>query len=106
MLIVALMLSIGLAVGEGYLLYRATRSLLRFDDIFQGLIPILDEYSTDLTRMTSANIDGILVDHPEVARFHARNMRARVSIQQTLDSIMSVTPRRKKKTELPRPDVE
>ncbi len=97
-----------MALVSGFLLYRAARRLLQFDEVFQGLIPLLDEYSGDLVRMTSADLDGIMVDHPEVLSFHRRNMRARRDIQLVIDSITSISPRppRRSDPKLPLPDME
>lgn len=90
----------------GYVVYVGSRRLLQFDSLFQEITAVLDGYSTDLVRMTSADIDGILTDHPEVKTFHLRNMRARSDVQSALDTITEITPRRKKAPALPRPDME
>ena len=105
--IIALLLLI-VALAEGLLLYRASRRLLQFDDLFQGTIAVLDSYSSDLVEMSSADLDGILVDHPEVITFHKRNMRARRELQSALDSITSVFPRKppRRDPKLPAPDME
>lgn len=91
---------------QGYLLYRASVRLLQFDDVFQGIAPILSGYADDLVGMSSANIDGILVDHPEVAAFHRRNIAAQREIASLIESVIALTPRRPSKPALPRPDTE
>lgn len=105
--LVALALFI-IAGVEALLLLRASRRLLQFDDLFQQTVGVLDVYSSDLVRMSSADLDGILVDHPEVEAFHRRNMSARREIQGILEALVAVSPRRPKRPvpELPRPDVE
>lgn len=93
---------------EAWLLLKASRRLLQFDDLFQQIVGVLDAYSSDLVKMSSADLDGILVDHPEVEAFHRRNMSARREIQRALETLVAVSPRRPKRPvlELPRPDVE
>ncbi len=88
------------------LLQRAVRRLIQYDDIFQAIMPVLAEYSSDLERMSSADLDGILVDHPEVLNFHRRNRLAKQQVESLVDSITKLVPERKKAQELPRPDVE
>lgn len=89
------------------LLVRASRRLLQFDDLLQETLHVLDRYSDDLLKMTSGNIDGTLVDNPEVMGFHARNVRTRLEIQGAVDAISTVSPRRRNvDVNLPRPDVE
>lgn len=97
-----------IALIESWLLFRASRRLLQFDDLFQQTVGVLDSYSSDLGRMSSADLDGILVDHPEVTAFHKRNMSARRDIQGALEMLTAVSPRRAKRPskELPRPDME
>ncbi len=95
-----------LAIVLGYLLYRASRAVLMFDDVLQGIVPVLEEYGRDLERMASADIGGILIDHPEVSAFHARNMRALASIHGIFESVASMVPKRRPVPVLPRPDVE
>lgn len=96
------------AVAEAWLLIRASRRLLQFDDLFQRTVDVLDSYSSDLTRMVSADIDGILADHPEVESFHRRNMSVRHDIGVILEMLTAVTPRRPKRPDakFPRPDLE
>lgn len=95
-----------LVAALSILLVRATKRLLQFDDIWQGILPELESYSADLARMASADLDGILVDHPEVLTFHKRNLRAKKVIESILDSVTQMTPERKKPPALPRPDME
>jgi hypothetical protein len=96
------------SLAEGLLLFRAARRLLQFDDLFQDTAEVLDGYSSDLAEMSSADLDGILVDHPEVIAFHKRNMRARRDVQSILDSVTAVSPRRPRRRDpkLPLPDME
>lgn len=91
---------------ETALLVWATRRLIQYDDIFQSILPVLEEYGKDLEKMSSADLDGILVDHPEVLRFHRRNRIAKQQIESLVDSVTKLAPERKPPPELPRPDVE
>lgn len=105
---IALLVLALLVFVESILLVRASRRLLQFDDLFQDLVAVLEEYSADLTKMVSADLDGVMVDHPEVIAFHQRNMRARRAVQSSLESIVasvSTSRRTRKKQSLPRPDV-
>ena len=95
-----------LICGLGFLLYRASRALLQFDSLFQGIVETLEGYSDDLTKMSSADIAGVLADHPEVAAFHMRNMRARADVRAHLEEVRKSRPSRRKAPTLPRPDAE
>lgn len=106
MLEVALIVAVLVILGQGYLLYRGATRLLQFDELFQRVAMTLEDYSEDLVRMTSADIDGILTDHPEVKAFHLRNMGARRDIRLALEDVTRHTPRRRKAPALPRPDME
>lgn len=97
---VVLFLSIVLNVVAIVLLVRAARRLLQFDDIWQAIIPELEDYSIDLKGMSSGDI---LIDHPEIEMFHKRNVRALQSLESILDSVKSVRPKREKPPVLPRP---
>ena len=92
--------------GLCYVLVRLSQRLLQFDSLFQDVMSILDSYSTDLVRMTSADIDSVLTDHPEVISFHMRNTRASLEIKRALGEISKITPPRRKAPALPKPDVE
>lgn len=106
LLVILLALAVAVNFALGRLLYRATQRLLQFDDIFQSIHPVLSEYSDDLKRMSSGDLDGILVDHPEILAFHRRNLAARVAVESIVDSVTKTRPERKKKPRLPRPDME
>ena len=94
------------AIGLGFLLARATRRLIQYDDIFQGILPVFESYAADLERMSSGHLDGILVDHPEVLNFHRRNRLAKQQFESIVDSVTKLVPERKRPPELPRPDME
>ena len=87
----------------GVLLFRGGRRLLQFDDIFQEILPELQNYSADLRKLSSGDL---LLDHPEVVTFHKRNLRALKSLESIIDSVASVTPKQVKPLALPRPEVE
>lgn len=107
MLGVALIAAVLVILGQGYLLYKAARRLLQFDELFQRIGVTLEGYSEDLAKMTSADIDSVLTDHPEVRMFHLRNMAARKDVQNALEEVTRQTPpRRRKAPALPRPDLE
>lgn len=107
-MLIAILLAISVALNfaMGRLLVRASRRLIQFDDVFQGIMPVLEQYSDDLARMSSADLDGILVDHPEILAFHRRNLVAKTAIESIVDSVSRMTPKRPKAPELPRPDME
>lgn len=105
-MLVALIALIAIALLEGLVIYRAVTRMLQFDSILQRIVDTLDSYSTDLIRMSSADIDGILVDHPEVLRFHQRNMKARAEVMGAIEDVTRETPRRRKAPAPPRPDME
>jgi hypothetical protein len=87
-----------------FLLVRAARRLLQFDEIFSGILPVLTDYSVDLARMTKGDL---LLDNPEVLKFHKRNMNALANIEMITKEITEVAPPRPKRdTKLPAPDVE
>lgn len=108
MIFIAILFALSVAVNAASirLLFRASRRLLQYDDIFQNILPVLEEYDQDLVEMTSADLDGILADHPEVRAFHVRNMAARRAIESIVDSVTKLAPERKEALALPRPDME
>jgi len=106
LLLSLLVASLAFNVMAALLIVRAVRRLLQYDDIFQGILPELTKYSEDLSRMSSADLDGIMVDHPEVLAFHKRNQRALKTVKSIVDSVTKIVPERKKPSALPRPDVE
>lgn len=107
-MIVVILLSISIALNAALLriCFRAFRRLLQFDDIFQGIMPVLDSYSKDLEEMSSADLDGILTDHPEILAFHRRNLAAKRDIESVVDSVTKMGPERREAPALPRPDME
>ncbi len=106
MLLFTLVIIFLIAVTQSILLYMATKKLLQFDDVFAGIYPELLKYSQDLKRMASGDLNGIMVDHPEIAAFHKRNMTALKTVESIVDSVTKMMPRRPKLPELPRPDME
>lgn len=99
-MIISLIISVVFNVALGTVLFRFSRRLLQFDEIWQGILPVLFEYAEDLRKMLSADL---LIDNPDVIRFHKRNQQA----LSELDSITeSVKFRVREKKRLPRPDVE
>lgn len=68
-----LVLSIGLNGGLMWLLVRASRRLLQFDDLWERAAGVLFDYSDDLQVMLSSDL---LTDNPEVLAFHRRNKAA------------------------------
>lgn len=106
MLIFLLATFVVISLVEGALLVRASKRLLQFDEVLQGIVPVLDSYSEDLKRMSSAEMDGILVDHPEVLTLHKRNQAHKKAIESVVDSVTKLTPARPKAPKLPRPDWE
>lgn len=93
-------------IGLLFILVRATRRLIEYDDLWQAILPVLQDYGDDLAKMSSANLDGILVDHPEVLNFHRRNRLAKQQIESLVGSIVKLVPEREKAPALPRPDME
>lgn len=105
---IVLVISLALNVVAIYAIVRGGRRLFEFDEIFQEILPPLIAYGNDLKEMSSADLDGILVDHPEVLRFHKRNLQARQEIESVIDSVTNIAPPRPKARtpELPKPDME
>ena len=103
MAILVIILLVLTNVGTLILLIRAARRLLQFDDMLQRTWGVLAEYSVDLTDMAKGDL---LLDSPEVIKFHKRNMNALYQISTIADEIGQVTPpRAKRDTKLPAPDV-
>lgn len=90
------------AIGEGFLLVRASKRLLQFDELFNLILEPMRSYSDVLRRVTKS--EGILHDHPEVLDFHRANMELLQRIDQAVISIQEARPKKKKKEELPRPE--
>ena len=92
-------------IAQTILLTRAAKRLLQFDDIMQAIFPVMGEYSADLKRMSSGDL---LIDSPEVAEFHRRNLQALKEVESIVEWVAVVAPQRKKeqKIQLPRPEVE
>jgi len=104
MFIFLLSFSITLNVGLVYLLIRASRRLLEFDDIWSGILPVLVDYAVDLRQMSSGDL---LLDNPEVVKFHKRNLNALATIESIAQQVAEIKPLPPKRdTNLPRPDVE
>lgn len=97
-LLAALLLLSGALV---FLLIRATRRLLEFDELWQQILPVLLGYADDLRKMLSLDL---LTDNPEVVAFHKRNLRMLSEIDEIAKSVRSVAPQRIVGN-LPRPDV-
>jgi predicted TIM-barrel enzyme len=106
MLIVLLVIVSVIAVLEGALLFRASKRLLQFDDVFQMILPVLEDYAADLKKMSSGNLDGVLVDNPEVLAFHKTNQAHKVAIESIVDSVTKMNPPRAKTPRLPKPEWE
>lgn len=100
LLITVASISVILNVGMGAVLFRFSKRLLQFDDIWERVLPVLFEYAEDLRKMVSADL---LLDNPEVIRFHKRNMQALADIDAITESTRERVRRSKR---LPRPDVE
>ncbi len=98
-----LTLSVLINVGMGLLLFRATRRLLQFDDIWRSILPELQSYTIDLKKMASGDV---LQDHPEVVKFHRRNLRALKALESIVDSIVNEQPAVPPQPALPRPEAE
>ncbi len=95
-----------LSIVEGALLIRASKRLLQFDDVFQGITPVLEGYSSELKRMSSVDLNGILADHPEVLAFYKTNQAHKAAIESVVDSVTKMTPPREKPSRLPKPEWE
>ena len=83
-----------------YLLARAARRLLEFDEVWKRAMPVLFEYAEDLRKMLSADL---LTDNPEVVAFHKRNLRALTELDAITREVGGMTRRVEKG---PPPDVE
>lgn len=91
-------------VATFLLLVRASRRLLEFDAIWSGILPVLTDYAQDLGQMTKGDL---LLDNPEVIKFHNRNLNALAAVEMIARQITEMTPPRPKRdTKLPAPDVE
>ncbi len=99
----ALVILLLISILEGILLARAAKRLLQFDEILQEITPELESYAEDLQQFVKGEI---LLDHPEVAAFHRRNLRALHTVESIRDSVVNARPAKKKPVALPRPDVE
>lgn len=108
MMLIAIILAISVALNVALvrLFMRGAQRLMQYDDILQEILPILEDYGADLTEMSSGNLTGALVDHPEILAFHKRNIAARHAVESIVDSVTRMTPERKKTPVLPRPDME
>lgn len=102
MLFAIILILIAAVVGEAVLLVRAAKRLLQYDDIWQQITPILEDYSADLRKTLKSDL---LIDNPEVVSFHKRNQQALKAIESIVDSVVNVIPVRKRPPVLPRPDV-
>jgi hypothetical protein len=85
------------------LLVRATRRLLQFDDIFGEIVGSLTGYADDLRKMSSG---GVLLDHPEVTKFHNRNLKTLKALDAAVKKVEGIRPPAEPTTPLPLPDVE
>ncbi len=88
--------------AETFLLVRASRRLLQFDEIFQMIIEPMQEYSNALRKIASA--EGLLHDHPEVVEFHRANMNLLAHIDAAVRAVREERPEKKKREQLPRPE--
>ena len=102
-LVFGLSLSLLLNVVAGVLLARAAMRLFQYDDICRNILPILEDYSEDLTKLAKGDL---LIDNPEVLAFHRRNLQAVKDLDATVGSVLSVVPPRPKKPVGSRPVVE
>lgn len=87
----------------GYLLVRAARRLLEFDDLMQVIVEPMQEYQEELAKIAQA--EGLLTDHPEVISFHRANVIMLAKIRSAIASIQEVRPQRDEVKGLP-PQVE
>lgn len=89
--IVFLLLIIG---GLSFLLVRASRRLLQFDEVFEHIVPVLEDYGGELKRTLSA---GLLEDHPEVVAFHKLNVFALSKIDAITEMARAMRPKKQPK---------
>lgn len=101
MIIFALFVIFVLLLLSTFLLWKSTKRLLEFDDMFQRIIQPMSEYSETLSRITSA--EGILHDHPEVVEFHRANVKLLAEINGSINSVKEILPK-VKKSSLPSPE--
>lgn len=85
--------------GTAFLLVRATKRLLQFDEFFQSILIPMQEYRDGLRRIATA--EGILHDHPEVIAFHRANMQMLQVIEKTLETIKQGKPEEPKQLSNP-----
>lgn len=100
--IILLLLALGATI---FLLVRAAKRLLQFDELFQRTWVVLSDYAIDLTDLTKGDL---LLDNPEVIKFHKRNMNALAEISSIMGEITDTTSvklKRREEKKLPAPDV-
>jgi hypothetical protein len=93
-----------ISVAEGYLLLRAGRRLLEFDELMEVIFDPMQEYQAELEKITSA--EGLLTDHPEVVAFHRANVIMLARINSAITSIGETRPQKKQEVKGLPPQVE
>lgn len=91
-----------LLCGAGFLLVRASKRLLEFDELLGTIVGPMQEYSNALRKLTSS--EGLLHDHPEVVSFHRANVELLRLIDENISAIKAGRPIVKKEENLPRPE--
>lgn len=79
-----------------FLLIRATRRLLEFDELWDDVTTVLIAYESDLRVMSSGDLSEVAMDHPEIITFHRRNLRALSDIEKITRSLKARKPAEQK----------
>lgn len=76
--------------GLVWLLLRAARRLLEFDELLRIIIDPMQEYQAELAKIATA--EGLLTDHPEVVAFHRANVVMLAKINAAITSVKEARP--------------
>ncbi len=92
MLYAFLVISVMANVALIALLRRSATLNLQFDEIFEQIAPVMEDYAAEMRRTLTG---GLLEDHPEVAAFHRLNLRHLQNLEAVVENVKSTRPKKK-----------